>query len=215
MSAETQSVRYRPLSPFNIGLLVIAGLCSLVFFVGFAVPYLAFETDVLARFDGRTFWIVSHVLTGSIALFVGGPQLWMGLTGKTGTAHHKLGWIYLATIALSSITSFYLAVTTNVSWVFGLGLGGLGLAWVIAGTLALVAILKRNYFQHMEWMIRSYVVTLGFVFFRLFVGVAEGLEVGTLIERLSAASWICWALPLLVTEATMQGKKIFSDRKAT
>ena len=59
-------------------------------------------------------------------------------------------------------------------------------------------------------MIRSYVVTLGFVFFRAFVGVTTALEVGTLHERLGAASWFCWAFPLLVTELILQGRKLRS-----
>jgi len=58
-------------------------------------------------------------------------------------------------------------------------------------------------------MIRSYVVTLGFVFFRMFVGVTSAFEVGTLFDRLNAASWFCWAFPLLITEAILQGMKLF------
>ena len=32
--------------------------------------------------------------------------------------------------------------------------------------------------------------------------------IGTLVERLNAASWFCWAFPLLVTEVILQGRKI-------
>ncbi len=58
-------------------------------------------------------------------------------------------------------------------------------------------------------MIRSYVVTFGFVFFRALMGVLNAIEVGTFYERLSAASWFYWAFPLIITEAFIQGKKIF------
>jgi hypothetical protein len=34
--------------------------------------------------------------------------------------------------------------------------------------------------------------------------------VGSLQEQLAAASWFCWAGPLLVTEAILQGRKIFA-----
>lgn len=215
MTENVRPAQYKSQSLLNTGLLGIAALLSAVFFFLIAAPYLMFDAGALSLYDGKTFWIVSHVFTGSIALFIGAPQLWMGLTGRTGTLHHRLGWSYLAMIALSSVAAFYLAVTTQVSWLFGMGLGGLGLAWVLTGSLALIAILKRNFSQHMEWMIRSYVVTLGFVFFRIFVGVTEANGVGTLAERLIAASWICWALPLLITEVVMQGRKIFAPRKVT
>jgi hypothetical protein len=33
-------------------------------------------------------------------------------------------------------------------------------------------------------------------------------KVGTLTEQLAVASWFCWAVPLLITEAILQGRKI-------
>lgn len=95
---------------------------------------------------------------------------------------------------------------------FGAGLFGLGCAWVVTTGLAFIAIKSRLIQQHMEWMIRSYVVTFGFVFFRILVGILTALEVGTLFERLTAASWFCWAFPLLITEAIIQGRKILVKR---
>lgn len=34
--------------------------------------------------------------------------------------------------------------------------------------------------------------------------------VGTLQEQLGVAAWFCWAVPLLVTEAVLQGRKILA-----
>jgi hypothetical protein len=48
------------------------------------------------------------------------------------------------------------------------------------------------------------------VFFRILVGVLQATGVGSLQEQLAAASWFCWAAPLLVTEAILQGRKIFA-----
>jgi hypothetical protein len=53
-------------------------------------------------------------------------------------------------------------------------------------------------------MIRSYVVTLAFVFFRLFDEVAAWLGVGGPVERLEAAAWLGWAGPLLIAEPILQ-----------
>ena len=191
-----------------IGLLVISFLLAAGFFFGFALPYLVFEEEVLKRFDGRKSWIVTHVAAGSVALLIGPFQLWMGFTGNKKPIHRRIGMIYLVSIGISSFCSFYLAATTQVTWILGAGLAGLGLAWVITGSLAYIAIRRRLYQQHMEWMIRSYVVTLGFVFFRIFVGITSAFDIGTLFERLSAASWFCWAIPLLVTEAILQWRKM-------
>lgn len=189
-------------------LLSISFLLAIGFFLGFAIPYLIGNDEVLNRFDGRQFWIIAHVATASVALLIGPFQLWMGFTRSRMPVHRQLGMVYLVSIGLSSVTSFYLAATTEVSWILGAGLAGLGLAWVITGSLAYVAIRRRLYEQHMEWMIRSYVVTLGFVFFRIFVGISSAFEIGTIIERLGVASWICWSIPLLITEAFLQWRKM-------
>ena len=79
--------------------------------------------------------------------------------------------------------------------------------------MAYVAIRRRLIEQHQEWMIRSYVVTFGFVFFRMmFIGL-QSAEVGTLQEQLATSAWFCWSLPLVVAEAFLQGRKIFAPRR--
>jgi hypothetical protein len=62
-------------------------------------------------------------------------------------------------------------------------------------------------------MIRSYVVTFAFVTFRALQGTLSAANVGTLPEQLAVASWFCWAVPLLITEAILQGRKIVAVRR--
>ena len=192
----------------------VASCLAIIFVIGFALPYLLLDAGVLARFEGRQGWVFTHVLSGAVALMVGPVQLWLGARRQRLALHRKLGILYLATVLLGSLSAFYLAATTQVSWVFGLGLGALGLAWVLTTGIAYVAILRRMILQHQEWMIRSYVVTFAFVMFRLFFGVMEAAEVGTVVERLNAASWFCWAVPLLIAEAIIQGRKVFGSKAA-
>ena len=189
-------------------LLFLALLAGLIFIVAFAIPYILMDASKMERFLGREFWILTHVGMGIIALLVGPVQFWLGWKSKFLT-HKKLGLIYMIAVGLSSLSSFYLAITTDVSWIFGMGLGGLGIAWVLTTGFAFIAIQKRKIVLHREWMTRSYIVTMGFVFFRIFVGVTSALEVGTLFERLETASWFCWAYPLLIGEIFIQRKKLF------
>ncbi len=198
----------RPMSRTAVSLLILGLLMAVVFIAGFAVPYLVFDPAALSRFEGRTFWIWTHVAAGTVALLTGPVLIWLGLKRKRLDLHRPLGFVYLAAGTLGSLAAFYLAATTEVSWVFGMGLAGLGVAWVITSGLAFIAIGRRMIAQHQEWMIRSYVTTFGFVTFRLFVGIATVMNVGTLIEQLSAAAWFCWAVPLLITEAVIQGRKV-------
>jgi hypothetical protein len=151
-----------------------------------------------------------HLGGGVIALLVGPGQLWLGLSNRKIDVHRKLGLVYMGAIAVSVTAAFYLATHTALGWVFGAGLMGLAIAWIITTGLAFVAVGRGLLQQHREWMIRSYVVTFGFVFFRIFAGVMQATGVGNLQEQLTAASWFCWAAPLLVTEAILQGRKIFA-----
>jgi hypothetical protein len=95
---------------------------------------------------------------------------------------------------------------------FAVGLLGLAAAWLTTTGVAFLAIKKQLYDQHKEWMIRSYVVTTGFVSFRIiFLGLTTA-GVGTPPEQLAIASWTCWAFPLLITEAVLQGRKVLAAR---
>jgi len=192
--------------------LALAMFIGLGFVAGFALPYFA-GSEELARYPDRQGWLFLHIGGGMVALLVGPGQLWLGYKNRRIEVHRKLGLVYMGAIAVSVTAAFYLAAHTALGWVFGAGLSGLAIAWIVTTGLAFVAVRRGLLQQHREWMIRSYVVTFGFVFFRILVGVLQATGVGTVSEQVTAASWFCWAAPLLVTEAILQGRKILSDRE--
>jgi hypothetical protein len=176
------------------------------FIAAFAVPYIADANYGI--YASRRAWLLLHIAGGTMALLVGPVQLWLGLGRRYLGLHRRLGLAYVGSVALGSVSGLYLAFHTELGWVFGMGLAVLAVAWLVTTGLALVAIRQRLIVQHQEWMIRSYVVTSAFVTFRAFVGVLQAADVGTLREQLAAASWFCWAVPLLFTEAILQGRKM-------
>jgi hypothetical protein len=186
-------------------------LAGVVFVVLAALPYFALDQSQFAGYWPRRWWLLLHVGTGIVALLSGPGQLWLGLTDTRPALHRRLGIIYMTSVAVSAAAAYYLALNTDNGWAFGTGLAGLATAWVITTGLAFVAIRRHLYDQHKEWMIRSYVVTTGFVTFRLLMPVLGAMGAGTLPEQLAVASWMCWAVPLLVTEAMLQGRKIFAS----
>ena len=190
-------------------MLGLAMFVGLGFVAGFAFPYFA-GGEALGQYRGKETWIFMHLGGGMIALLVGPGQLWLGHKNRKIEVHRKLGLVYMGAIAVSVTAAFYLATHTALGWVFGAGLMGLAIAWIVTTGMAFVAVRRSLLDQHQEWMIRSYVVTFGFVFFRIFAGIMQATGIGSLQEQLSAASWFCWAAPLLVTEATLQGRKIFA-----
>jgi uncharacterized membrane protein len=178
------------------------------FLVTFALPHLVPDERRAALYASRRVWLLLHIFGGTVTLLVGPVQLWLGLQRRRRGLHRKLGLTYIGGVAVGAMTAFYLALHTPFGLVFGMGLSGLGVAWIITTGLGLAAVRRGQIAQHQEWMIRSYVVTFAFVTFRLLMGLLEQAHVGTLPERLAVASWFCWAVPLLVTEAILQGGKI-------
>ena len=187
---------------------------ALWFVLANAVPYVVPDPVHAARYAAaRRVGLLVHIAAGTVALLVGPVQLWLGLGRRHVGLHRRLGLLYLAGVALGSASAFYLAFTTRLGWVVGAGLTGLGVAWLVTTGLAVAAILRRQIPQHAEWMVRSYVVTFAFVTFRLLWAAFRAAEVGTLPEQLAAASWLCWSMPLLFTEAVLQGRKIVDGRR--
>jgi uncharacterized membrane protein len=206
----------RPLftAPWSAVVLALALLAAIGFVGSFALPYLTLDQQALARYWPRRWWLLLHIAGGAVALLCGPVQLWLGVTGRTSAAHRTLGLAYVTGVGIGAVAAFYLAAHTDLGWVFGSGLTGLGVAWVLTTGLAVAAVRRGSIEQHQQWMIRSYVVTFAFVTFRALFGLLQAAGVGTLQERLAVSSWFCWAVPLLVTEAILQGRRIFGARRA-
>ena len=185
-------------------------LTGAVFVVVAALPYFALNEAQFDRYWTRRWWLLAHISTGMVALLSGPFQLWLGISDQRPGLHRRLGYIYMTAIALSAATAYYLASTTDLGIGFGSGLAGLATAWLITTGMAFTAIRRQLYDQHKEWMIRSYVVTTAFVAFRIVFPLLQTSGVGTVQEQLAVAAWGCWALPLVITEAVLQGRKILA-----
>jgi hypothetical protein len=192
-------------------LLLGGSAMALFFWVFVAAPYLRFEQSTFGRFPDlywpRRYPLIVHIAGGSVALLVGPIQLWLGETRRKLGWHRTLGWTYLGAVAISCSAAYYMALTSPVGWVFASGLFGLAVAWTLTTGMAYLAIARRVIEQHREWMIRSYVVTFAFVVFRIFAAVTESMGIGTPVERVSAAAWFCWAVPLAIAEPILQWRK--------
>ena len=197
-------------------------LVAVFFVVVAALPYFTFlfndtpgayvaEQQFQLYFPKRG-WLLLHIAGGMIALLAGPVQLWLGLSDRRMDLHRRLGLAYITGVAIGVIGAVALAVQTDLGWVFGAGLLGLSLAWVVTTALAFAAIRKSLVEQHREWMLRSYVVTFAFVIFRVGDLTMLGLGLGDPLQNLTFMAWAAWAVPLVLTEAVIQGKKILAVR---
>jgi uncharacterized membrane protein len=195
----------------------LAALAAVVFIVLAALPYRAMLgseesarqalQDFQFSYWPRRGWLLVHIAGGLVALLSGPVQLWLGLHDVKMHIHRKLGLVYIAGMAIGSVGAIGLAFQTDGGLIFGSGLFFLAIAWITTTSLAYVAIRKGLIDQHREWTIRSYVVTFAFVTFRAgqVAMVGQGIPLATAIGIMA---WACWALPLLITEAVIQARKI-------
>lgn len=201
-SSTVRAVRSRPVLP------ALAWLLGAGFVIGFVAQYLWMSPERYHQFWPRRWWLFVHLTFGSVALLIAPVQYWLGVTRKRLALHRLAGRVYIASIVVSSFAAIGLALLNEVSWLYGLGLLCLAGAWLTTTGMAWLAIRRRRIEQHREWMIRSAVVTFGFVWFRAILGTTMALQLGAEAERFAAAAWGCWSVPLLATEVWLQRRKL-------
>ena len=184
---------------------LVVGL-SLYYVAQNAIPYLSGAVPLDNRHGGHGAWLVLHIVGGIVALLAGPLQFSAAVRRRYLTVHRWTGRLYLVSVAVSVASAIRILVLPHSSFGFRIGIAGLALAWIATTGLAYAAIRTRQIGLHREWMIRSYVVTFGFVFFRLLLDPLASLGIATRPEIVSAVSWMCWALPLLVTEVVLSAR---------
>ena len=194
-------------------LILLASLGAAYFVVDAALPYVLSSAYKAQQYAGRRDALMFHILFGTIALFTGPVQLWLGMADRRMQFHRKLGLVYMLSVAAGSVAAFVLVFSPGGNWVFRAGLFGLAVAWLTTTGMAFVAIKRNLVTQHKEWMIRSYVVTFAFVFFRFGTDVLNAARPGAGLAHAQTMAWACWAFPLLLTELTMQGRKVLAFRR--
>ena len=144
-----------------------------------------------------------------MALLIGPLQLSSRLRTKHVRIHRILGGFYIGGITLAATMGSYIATVRSVP--LRIFTYVTAITWLLCAWTALASVLKGNYQQHRQWMIRSYAVTTLFVTAR----VAFALPI---IKRLgpSASAEILWTilvLTLIFTEFGLAWSSIFGRRR--
>ncbi len=191
--------------------LTVTAVLAVYFFAEYALRYFTWsEASYGPYYWGKRVALGFHLFGGSLALFTGIPQLWMGFRNRHMRLHRWTGRLYVFGVLVGSSGAFLMATSEQQSLGFGFAfaLFALGVAWVVSTGAAFVAILQRRIRLHKEWMIRSYIVTLAFVSFRIlsdFVPYQEwGLDVA---DYNTAMMWSCWVFPLMLVEVIFQFRR--------
>jgi len=151
----------------------------------------------------KRWWLIAHIGGGSLALVTGLFQFSGAIRKRWPKVHRWTGRIYLLGVLVGSIGAVYLGLVVSPIRAFGISLEFLALAWVLTSLMAYIAARRRQFAAHKEWMTRSYVVTFGFVLFR--IGTRNHV-LGNLGFQMQSVvlSWACWAVPLLITDVVQR-----------
>lgn len=156
--------------------------------------------------------LLTHIVFGIIALLAGPVQFFPSIRKQYLKFHRTTGKIYLLSVLMGAVSAMVLAVSnaiiTQNRIIFGTGLIGLSVAWLLTSGMALSAIKNGNLPQHREWMIRSYVVTCGFTTFRIFAVTLTSYLHLPYEDMSQIMAWACWSVPLLFTEIILQARNM-------
>lgn len=192
--------------------ILVLGYFALHFYIRDPLHYIVdYSPQSFTRYWPHRFVLYPHILGGTLALFTGPFQLWSGLRRSHLNIHRALGYLYITGIVLAGASAFYLAVYAEPP-AEGIALFALAAVWWICIAMAFVAIRRRQIDAHRQWMIRGYVLTFAFVSVRYVTDVPVLARFGD--ERFTIAAWVCWTVPLFLTEVALQWRKTLGPRRA-
>ena len=167
--------------------------------------YMHMDAAHYAEFWPAKWWLVAHLGGGSLALLLGPFQFSGWIRQKYVKAHRWMGRLYLVGVGVGSIAAVYMGLEVAPK-AFGVALLYLALPWVVTTGMAYLAVMRRQFAAHREWMVRSYMVTLAFVAFRLMdeLNVHPSLRGDT---QAATLAWIAWTMPLLFAEVALQWRR--------
>lgn len=176
---------------------------SLLFYYKDAIAYLFGYRN--PRFGEHAFWFVTHILGATTTLLLGPMQFWKAFRNKYIRYHRMAGKIYIVGTLVAAVSAFRLALVFDCVGC-RYSLIPLSVLLFVTTTCAWYAIRKKNIVAHRQFMVRSYVCGLAFVFVRL----DRFLPLDFVFEPIAddnvyavVAEWTFSILPLLIAEVTM------------
>ena len=166
------------------------------------------------KHSGHFSYVFAHMVGGTIMLFIGAANLYIGTSNNYFHYHKLLGRTYLigGTIGVFFVIAVLLSdahkgnsgvVLTNMT----VSLLTLASAWLICAAMAYRAVRNGKYGLHRDWIIRSYVLAWSFVFCRIASRVPAVGDLG----GGEAFIWLSWVAPFLLCEVCLHwraGEKV-------
>ena len=188
------------------------------------IPYLSFEPEidflttktdrVLTRNDFQAAFYV-HIVSSWWVMGIGIFQFVPAVLKKYPKLHQTLGKVYVFSIlVLAAPSGLVLAWYANGGLPAKVGFSLQCVIWGLCTWVAWREITRRNWQKHIEWMIRSYAVTLAAMSLRIESYGMVYLFHTKPIETYLTVTWLSWVGNLLIAETLIHthiAKKFLKD----
>jgi uncharacterized membrane protein len=168
-----------------------------------AINYRFFKEGIGDSLWDKQFWFISHLLTAIAPLVLGPFQFWTWFRAHHIKLHRLLGKLYILGCLFGGLTALYLAYTQPYEGSI-VPVMILALLWIFMTISAWLSIKNRNIEAHRLFMIRSYTLTLVFVFLRILGDLIDNYGLLSFIQntdiRDTTQEWLSWVTPLLTVE---------------
>ncbi|NQX53328.1 DUF2306 domain-containing protein [Pedobacter panaciterrae] len=174
--------------------------------------YLQMTPEALGRYFPQRWFLIAHITAGGGALISGIIQFWSKLRTYSWKIHRVIGYLYLLSILVSSISALVLASTTAyaVNWAYAFTLQIWASVWISTTFIAFYTAMRKQFKLHKEWMIRSYLVTVAFLISGFIYKIPLVQQLGSFEEVTVPLFWMGWAVPLYTYEVI---RSIYSSKK--
>ncbi len=180
-----------------------AVFCVSVYFIQRdALRYLDYSEAGYRHHWNLRFWLIPHILGAGPALLAGPLQFSTRIRLRWPRFHRLLGRVYVLGSLIAAPAAFRLALGSECELCV-LPLAILASLWFGTTLISFLAVRRRAFALHRQFMIRSYVLMCAFVIIRLTDNVSLPFEIGDAEARRSVFEWLCWVVPLLVTEVIL------------
>ncbi|HVV55800.1 MAG TPA: DUF2306 domain-containing protein [Mucilaginibacter sp.] len=195
---KAKTLLWVPFAIFAIGI----GLYPLTYYI-FDMHGKGLWASKSAQLIANTAWHTAfymHITFGGIAMLTGWTQFSSRIRNNYLNLHRTLGKTYVVSVMLSSLAGFYIALFATGGITCTLGFGLLAASWFFTVTKAYTSILKKQYKQHENWMIRNYALTFAAVTLRVYLPFSQALMHIDFITAYRVISWLCWIPNLIIAE---------------
>ena len=140
-----------------------------------------------------------HASFAAAALLIGPFEIVESFRSRWPHLHRRLGWMYVAAVAIAGLAGILLAPHANFGPIAGLGFLTLALAWLSSTGMALKLVIQGRYTGHRRWMLRSYALTAAAITLRVLLPAAEVMRLPP-GPSYRANAWLCWLVNLGLVE---------------